>query len=131
MSDYEIQAIVIDAGSGVCRAGVAGSALPKSIFPSIVGWPRHTCVMEGIRKRVSLLSLRLPSPALPFLFLSPLFTYHLTPSASKGIVSWKRSRGEKRVVNAFTSFQTWFCRRLGFERDVTSSHILQRTSFRS
>lgn len=31
------QAVVIDAGSGSCKAGFAGSDVPKITFPSIVG----------------------------------------------------------------------------------------------
>ena len=33
-------AIVIDNGTGTCKAGFAGDDAPKAIFPSIVGRPR-------------------------------------------------------------------------------------------
>ena len=33
-------AIVIDNGSGTCKAGFAGDDAPKVVFPSIVGRPR-------------------------------------------------------------------------------------------
>tara|TARA_R110002050_G_scaffold245919_1_gene383594 strand:- start:345 stop:1502 length:1158 start_codon:yes stop_codon:yes gene_type:complete len=46
----EGQAIVIDNGSGMCKAGFAGQEYPRAVFPSIVGRPRHTCVMTGMDK---------------------------------------------------------------------------------
>lgn len=39
--DDEIAALVIDNGSGMCKAGFAGDDAPRSVFPSIVGRPRH------------------------------------------------------------------------------------------
>ena len=30
-------AVVIDNGSGVCKAGFAGDDAPRSVFPSIIG----------------------------------------------------------------------------------------------
>jgi len=36
----EMQAVVIDNGSGIVKAGIAGDDVPKSCFPSIVGRPR-------------------------------------------------------------------------------------------
>ena len=36
MSD-EVQALVIDNGSGMCKAGFAGDDAPRAVFPSIVG----------------------------------------------------------------------------------------------
>ncbi len=41
----EVQALVIDNGSGMCKAGFAGDDAPRAVFPSIVGRPRHTGVM--------------------------------------------------------------------------------------
>lgn len=32
--------VVIDNGSGVCKAGFAGDDKPSAVFPSIVGVPR-------------------------------------------------------------------------------------------
>jgi len=31
---------VIDNGSGICKAGIAGDEAPRSAFPSIVGRPK-------------------------------------------------------------------------------------------
>ena len=44
----DIPAIVIDNGSGMCKAGFAGDEAPRSVFPSIVGKPKHTGIMVGI-----------------------------------------------------------------------------------
>ena len=41
MGDEDIAAIVIDNGSGMCKAGFAGDDAPRAVFPSIVGRPRH------------------------------------------------------------------------------------------
>ena len=41
MCDNEIAALVIDNGSGMCKAGFAGDDVPRAVFPSIVGRPRH------------------------------------------------------------------------------------------
>ena len=35
----EAVAVVIDNGSGMCKAGFAGEDVPKTVFPSIVGHP--------------------------------------------------------------------------------------------
>jgi len=37
----EIQTLVIDAGSGICKAGFSGDETPRSIFPSVVGRPKY------------------------------------------------------------------------------------------
>ncbi|KZV73612.1 actin-1 [Peniophora sp. CONT] len=49
----EIAAIVIDNGSGMCKAGFAGDDAPRAVFPSIVGRPRHTGVMVGMGQKDS------------------------------------------------------------------------------
>jgi len=41
MADDEVAALVIDNGSGMCKAGFAGDDAPRAVFPSIVGRPRH------------------------------------------------------------------------------------------
>ena len=41
------QPLVIDNGSGIIKAGFAGSDKPKSEFPSFVGTPKHERVMAG------------------------------------------------------------------------------------
>lgn len=48
MSD-EVAAIVIDNGSGMCKAGFAGDDAPRAVFPSIVGRPRHQVYIGPIK----------------------------------------------------------------------------------
>ena len=38
MADSESAAIVIDNGSGMCKAGFAGDDAPRAVFPSIVSF---------------------------------------------------------------------------------------------
>lgn len=40
-------ALVIDNGSGMCKAGISGEDAPRAVFPSIVGRPKHASVMIG------------------------------------------------------------------------------------
>ncbi|XP_041362761.1 actin-2-like [Gigantopelta aegis] len=47
MADEEIVAVVVDNGSGMCKAGFSGDDAPRCVFPSIVGRPRHQGVMVG------------------------------------------------------------------------------------
>ena len=39
--DEEVAALVVDNGSGMCKAGFAGDDAPRAVFPSIIGRPRH------------------------------------------------------------------------------------------
>lgn len=41
MCDDDVAALVVDNGSGMCKAGFAGDDAPRAVFPSIVGRPRH------------------------------------------------------------------------------------------
>ncbi|KAL8278105.1 hypothetical protein RQP46_009565 [Phenoliferia psychrophenolica] len=49
--DDEIAALVIDNGSGMCKAGFAGDDAPRAVFPSIVGRPHYETVMIGMGKK--------------------------------------------------------------------------------
>ncbi|KLO17508.1 Actin/actin-like protein [Schizopora paradoxa] len=51
--DDDISAVVIDNGSGMCKAGFAGDDAPRAVFPSIVGRPRHQGVMVGMSNKDS------------------------------------------------------------------------------
>ncbi len=42
-------ALVIDNGSGMCKAGFAGEDSPRAVFPSIVGKPSHG--MAGMKQK--------------------------------------------------------------------------------
>lgn len=37
----DVASLVVDNGSGMCKAGFAGDDAPRAVFPSIVGRPRH------------------------------------------------------------------------------------------
>ena len=47
----EVQAIVLDNGSGMCKAGIAGDDAPRAVFPSIVGRPRMPGIIIGIDQK--------------------------------------------------------------------------------
>jgi len=51
--DEEQNALVVDNGSGMVKAGFAGDDAPRSVFPSIVGRPRHQGVMVGMGQKDS------------------------------------------------------------------------------
>merc|ERR1711989_267458 len=46
--DEESAALVVDNGSGMCKAGFAGDDAPRAVFPSIVGRPKYPGVMGGM-----------------------------------------------------------------------------------
>ncbi len=48
MADEDVQALVVDNGSGMCKAGFAGDDAPRAVFPSIVGRPKHPGIMVGM-----------------------------------------------------------------------------------
>lgn len=49
MTDEDTAALVIDNGSGMCKAGFAGDDAPRAVFPSIVGRPRHQVSPEILK----------------------------------------------------------------------------------
>merc|ERR1712239_32763 len=53
MCDEDVAALVVDNGSGMCKAGFAGDDAPRAVFPSIVGRPRHQGVMVGMGNKDS------------------------------------------------------------------------------
>jgi len=44
----ETKAMVIDNGSGMCKAGFSGEAQPRTVFPEVVGKPKNPGVLIGI-----------------------------------------------------------------------------------
>ncbi|MDX2052039.1 MAG: actin, cytoplasmic 2 [Polyangiaceae bacterium] len=50
-TEGEVQALVVDNGSGMIKAGFAGDDAPRAVFPSIVGRPRHQGVMVGMGQK--------------------------------------------------------------------------------
>nr|BAB85854.1 actin [Blepharisma japonicum] len=51
MVDQNVQALVIDNGSGMCKAGIAGDDAPRAVFPSIVGRPRMPGIIVGTEQK--------------------------------------------------------------------------------
>merc|ERR1712216_193609 len=51
MADDEVAALVVDNGSGMCKAGFAGDDAPRSVFPSIVGRPKYEGIMPGMGQK--------------------------------------------------------------------------------
>jgi len=49
--DEEATALVVDNGSGMCKAGFAGDDAPRAVFPSIVGRPKHPGIMVGMDQK--------------------------------------------------------------------------------
>ena len=47
-SDDDILALIVDNGSGMCKAGFAGEDAPRAVFPSLVGRPKHQIAMLGM-----------------------------------------------------------------------------------
>ena len=52
MCDEDAAALVVDNGSGMCKAGFAGDDAPRAVFPSVVGRPRHQVIYPSILKTV-------------------------------------------------------------------------------
>jgi actin beta/gamma 1 len=50
-SDDDVAALVVDNGSGMCKAGFAGDDAPRAVFPSIVGRPKHPGIMVGMDQK--------------------------------------------------------------------------------
>ncbi|KUF77445.1 actin [Phytophthora nicotianae] len=51
MTEEDVQAIVVDNGPGMCKAGFAGDDAPRAVFPSIVGRPKHMGIMVGMDQK--------------------------------------------------------------------------------
>jgi len=47
----DAQALVVDNGSGMVKAGFAGDDAPRAVFPSIVGRPKQKSVMVGMAQK--------------------------------------------------------------------------------
>ena len=47
----KVAALVVDNGSGMCKAGFAGDDAPRAVFPSIVGRPKMPGIMVGMDQK--------------------------------------------------------------------------------
>lgn len=55
MTEESNPAIIIDNGSGMMKAGIAGDDAPRTYFPSIFGRPKMPGIMVGIDAKVSII----------------------------------------------------------------------------
>ena len=53
MYNDNVASLVMDNGSGMCKAGFAGDCAPQAAFQSIVGRPHHQGVMVGMGQKDS------------------------------------------------------------------------------
>ncbi|CAD5122546.1 DgyrCDS10961 [Dimorphilus gyrociliatus] len=53
MYSEEATALVIDVGSGMCKAGFGGEDAPRAVFPSIIGRSRFANIMIGMGQKES------------------------------------------------------------------------------
>jgi len=48
MALEDVPALVVDNGSGMCKAGFAGEDMPRAVFPSLIGRPKYAGIMVGM-----------------------------------------------------------------------------------
>ena len=53
MCDDDVAALVVDNGSGMCKAGFAGEVAPQAVFPCIVGRPHNQTIMANMGQKDS------------------------------------------------------------------------------
>jgi len=53
MCDVEAMALVVDNGSGMCKAGFAGDDAPRAVFASVIGRPKMPGIMVGMDQKDS------------------------------------------------------------------------------
>jgi actin beta/gamma 1 len=51
MANHDELIVVIDNGSGMCKAGFAGDDMPIAVFASLVGRPKHRRVLVGMDEK--------------------------------------------------------------------------------
>jgi len=51
MEGAEGPTLILDNGSGMVKAGIAGEEAPSCVFPALIGRPKHTNAMQGVQQK--------------------------------------------------------------------------------
>lgn len=97
MCDEEVAALVVDNGSGMCKAGFAGDDAPRAVFPSIVGRPRYqVCIYKEKEKDSPFTPL---PPSLPLRTCSYTILLRLLFPADIIFSFFRRNTNKKKKKN--------------------------------
>jgi actin-related protein len=75
MCDEDVAALVIDNGSGMCKAGFAGDDAPRAVFPSVVGHPKYQVCFSALERNRTNSIIVLTLRSLIFFYLNFLSLY--------------------------------------------------------
>merc|ERR1711990_1087748 len=95
MCDEDTAALVVDNGSGMCKAGFAGDDAPRAVFPPLLDVPVTRVSWSVWDKRMPMLEMKLN----PREVSSPLNTPLNTVSSPTGMI-WRRSGITPSTMNS-------------------------------
>jgi Actin len=112
--DNEFNAIVVDNGSGICKAGFAGDDAPRAVFPSIVGRPRYQVNLNAF-------------PSLNT-FFDVLYIGHHGGHGTKRLLRRRRGSVQARYFDGEIPHRTRYRHQLGRHGEDLAPHFLQRAA---